>query len=316
MQSTITLPVTTCHVADPITITVTVRNTTDTPQVLHAFHEIIVSTDAGWLNDRAFNPTDWPDETTTLGPNEELSCSRSTNLPFLLTKAASGPSKHTILIRHRFYWLSDDPDHANIGIGWQDATLTLDNAGIDWVPTDYGALSFFCTFKGEMFAGGSFDMNTPLPKADPNVLQALTFSMLVSKGKLYSSGYSSARAPKAPLLGLNGVFFHSGKEIRTNYGPGKIDDPASFEVLEPCLPSLYSKGITEDGYQCSYARDKDCAYFFDESKSTKHAIKVRACKSPETLQSLAGAFAKDDTRVFLEGRHIKGTDAAFGTSAR
>lgn len=310
MQSTIQLPVTKCHVADPLKIEVTICNTTDTPQVLHPHHGISLSTDIGRLNDRVINAPDWPDERTPLAPDERITRSVTVNLPFLLTRGSVSPADYIIRIRHQFHWLSDDPERSNVFTDWHDVTLTLDSAGIDWIPTDGGAASLFCVYDGQVYACGSYDQNIPLPKADTLDLQAVTRSFLVSGGKIYDRGYSSTRAPKAPLLGLNGVFYRSGDEIRTNYGPGKIDDPASFEVLDAGLPSLYSDSTSEDGYHCSYARDKDSAYFFCESTSTKHALKIRACKSPETLQSLDGPFAKDAKNVYLEGRKIPKADAA------
>lgn len=310
MQSTIHLPVTVCHITDDLMIEFTVTNTTGTPQTLNVYHDTGLSTDAGWLNDRCTSRKGWSEAPTTLAPGEALTQSATVTLPFLMTQGTETPTDHTLLIRHKFYWLSDDPEDSNEGITWHKATLTLDGAGIEWVPTDYGAPSLFCVYDGQVMATGNNDINHPLPKADPTDLQAVTRSLLVSKGKIYARSFSSARAPKAPLLGLNGLFYRSGDEIRTNYGPGKIDDPASFEVLDGGHPSIHSDGVKEDGYRCSYARDKDTAYFFCESTDTKHAIKVRGCKSPETLQSLDGAFAKDDTRVYLEGRHVKGADAA------
>ena len=43
---------------------------------------------------------------------------------------------------------------------------------------------------------------------------------------------------------------------------------------------------------------------FDESTSTGHAFRIKACKNPSELKSLGFGFAKDDKVVFLGGKRI------------
>lgn len=102
---------------------------------------------------------------------------------------------------------------------------------------------------------------------------------------------------------INHLFAGNEEIILTRYGNAKVEHPKTFKVLDDGLtPSTFSSQI--GGYQCGYAIDKEFAYYFDESTSTEHAIRVKACKNPSELQSLGFGFAKDDKNIFLEGRKI------------
>lgn len=102
---------------------------------------------------------------------------------------------------------------------------------------------------------------------------------------------------------INTLFAGNEEIILTRYGKAKIEDPKTFKVLDDGLtPSPDSFQI--DGYKCGYAIDKEFAYYFDESTSTEHAIRIKACKNPSKLKSLGFGFAKDDKNVFLEGKKI------------
>lgn len=102
---------------------------------------------------------------------------------------------------------------------------------------------------------------------------------------------------------INTLFAGNEEIILTRYGKAKIEHPKTFKVLDDGLmPSPFSSQI--DGYRCGYAIDKEFAYYFDESTSTEHAVRIRACKNPSKLQSLGFGFAKDEKNVFLEGKKI------------
>lgn len=102
---------------------------------------------------------------------------------------------------------------------------------------------------------------------------------------------------------LNHLFAGNKEIIITRYGNAKIEDPETFKVIDNGLmPSPFSSEL--DGYKCGYAIDKYFAYYFDESTSTQHAIKIKACKKPNSLKSLGFSYSKDDENVYLEGKKI------------
>ncbi len=102
---------------------------------------------------------------------------------------------------------------------------------------------------------------------------------------------------------INHLYAGNDEVILTRYGKAKVENPKTFKVLDNGLmPSPLSSEI--DGYKCGYAIDNEVAYYFDESTSTQHAIKIKACKNPSELKSLGFGFAKDDKSVFLEGKKI------------
>ena len=103
---------------------------------------------------------------------------------------------------------------------------------------------------------------------------------------------------------INPLFAGNSKIIVTRYGKAKVEDPPSFSVCDDGqTPSPFSSEI--DGYRCGYAVDKQGAYYFDESTSTQHALKIKSCKNPKALTSLKFSYAKDDKNVYMEGRKIQ-----------
>lgn len=185
-------------------------------------------------------------------------------------------------------------------------TLPVNRNGLDWLMTDYGTVSTFFSFGDQVFhCDEGSDGPALLAKAKAQDARAICRAQLLSGGRLYWSRYSNARAPAGDLLGLSDVFFRAGDQIRTSYGNAKIADPASFTALDTGLPSIFGTG--DGGYRCSYGRDAGAAYYFSEDTSTTKAMALRGCKSPETLEPLGYAYARDADTAWFEGRRIAGS---------
>ena len=74
----------------------------------------------------------------------------------------------------------------------------------------------------------------------------------------------------------------------TSYGDAKVEEPDSFETLDAA--DNYHLRQPSGGYRAGFARDRRFVYFFDESTSTKHAVRLKACKNP-------GAFVGPQRRI-------------------
>jgi len=187
-----------------------------------------------------------------------------------------------------------------------ETQITLEFDDIDWLMRHNGGRSNLFRSNGNIYSYCSNKAALLVDVVNPSKAYALTNHLIDDSKNLYFSNFSVRRRPKATLTPINAVFYRAGDTIMTEYGNAKIDDPDTFEAVDDGLPSLYSTDAY--GYLCSYARDGQNAYFFCGSTSTTKAIKVRACKTPETLVSLGHSFARDDRNVYLEATTIKGAD--------
>lgn len=140
-------------------------------------------------------------------------------------------------------------------------------------------------------------------KGKPNDYTVLNKNYAITDKKVFNDGRLVRGVSAAGFQVFNSLFSGNEEIILTRYGKAKVEHPKTLKVLDDGLmPSPFSFQI--DGYRCGYAIDKEFAYYFDESTSTGHAIRIRACKNPSELQSLGFAFAKDDKTVFWEGKKI------------
>lgn len=96
----------------------------------------------------------------------------------------------------------------------------------------------------------------------------------------------------------NNLFAGNEEIIVTSYGNAKVENPKAFRVLDN---GLEASDFTCDinGYKGGYATDEIFVYYFDESTITKHATKLKACKSPEKIEVLGYGYAKDDKNVYM-----------------
>lgn len=197
-------------------------------------------------------------------------------------------------------------DYAEAGFDAHPVEVPLNRRGIEWFETNYGRRSFFFRHGRDIYNARARDAAMArLDGPDPDDARAILPGLLLSGGRLYETyGDPPRRAPKGEITGLSDVFWRAGDEIRTSYGGAKIADPATFEALDAGTPTHFGGG--RRGYRCSYGRDATQGYYFSEDTSTAKANAVRACKSPETLESLGYSYARDETNVYLEGRRIAG----------
>jgi|GEM_PF-4897110 len=289
----------------------TYTNTTEVPQQLYPGHGMRVW--AGSVSLNAPDTFDQPGSTDAkipLAPGASHTIEVALTMPLVALRGISCPTTCDLDVRQDIYTASDDPEMADQTTVSHHLSVPLDTTDVDWLVTDYGGASGFFAYGAEVYAATGHHGNTALENLVPGDVQTLTRNILLGKGRTHFLDFSKKRAPKGLLTGLNAVFYRTEDDVFTNYGRAKVDDPASFEVVDMGHPSLYGSQDTREGYMCSYARDAGAAYFFCESTSTKHAIKLRACKTPGRLESLGQSYARDDKNVYLEGRVIKGADPA------
>ena len=247
-----------------------------------------------------------------LAPGDRHEEVREHSLPLVEFLGQTGHQSISIDLSHRIYTASADPDRADYTTVTRKVTLSVDLTGVDWLMTHYRRPAQFFSYGGGVYACGSNKGHELLAGLQPGAVKALTRKLLLGGGKLHLLSHSSRRAPKGQLTGLSDVFFRSETEIFTNYGPAKVEDPASFQPVDPGHTSLHGSGGA-DGDRCGYGRDASAGYFFCESTSGKHAVKLRGCRSPQTLEALGQSYARDEDKVYLEGRSIKGADPASFT---
>lgn len=195
--------------------------------------------------------------------------------------------------------------------------VSVDMSEVNWLSTDYGTRSHFCAVGQDVFYVSADAGTCRLPEIKAADARALTTTCLTYGDSVYLRNHGKSKQPKAPLQGLNDLFYRDADQIWTPYGKAKVDDPESFETIDiEGSPMQNSKNREPNiqpftrGFYCAYGRDKTAGYFFTENSSTKHAIKLRGCKSPEKLVSLGFGFAKDDAKIYFEGKSFKGPDPA------
>lgn len=146
-------------------------------------------------------------------------------------------------------------------------------------------------------------------QANAETAQALHAS---SSGQRYlrdnTTVYSNGRALKgldpASFRVLNGIFASDGQTVITSYGNAKVVDPSTFVVLDDGNQDLG----TVDRVVSGYARDACQGYWFTNSTDSRHAMVIRACKHPASLESLGKGVARDHDHVYLEGARIPSAD--------
>ncbi|WP_036155234.1 DKNYY domain-containing protein [Maribacter forsetii] len=149
----------------------------------------------------------------------------------------------------------------------------------------------------------AFEEATVILKGKQSDYKILNEYYAINDQKVYYNGRLVRGFSSKGFKIFNRLFAGNNNKILTRYGNAKIENPKAFKVIDNGLmPSLFTYEL--GGYRCGYAVDNQFAYYFDESNSTQHAIKVKACKNPKSLKSLSFGYAKDDTNVYLEGKKI------------
>lgn len=126
---------------------------------------------------------------------------------------------------------------------------------------------------------------------------------IIDDKKVYNNGRLVKTINSKGFKIYNALFAGNKDSVLTAYGNAKAENPATFKVLDDGLtPSQFAS--QNNGYKCSYAVDSQFAYYFDTATDTRHATRIKACKNPQTLESLGFAYAKDDKNVYFAGKKI------------
>ncbi|WP_298781417.1 DKNYY domain-containing protein [uncultured Polaribacter sp.] len=200
----------------------------------------------------------------------------------------------------------------NIGIGNDFGTSIIEKIKVDFneyynikskenTPSNYYAskdvIFYYSTYSR------AYENAISILKGKVIDYQVLNKNYAINSKKVFKDG-RLVRGITSTNFKIHNILF-SGNDniILTLYGKAKVENPKTFKVLDKGLmPSLFSSEI--DGSKCGYAIDNQFAYYFDESTSTQHAVKIKPCKNPHLLQSLGLGYAKDDRNVYLHGKKI------------
>ncbi|MEN5202925.1 DKNYY domain-containing protein [Stenotrophomonas sp. TWI700] len=190
-------------------------------------------------------------------------------------------------------------------------TLELDLRDIKILTTASGIASQYLEYQGQVYfisadREGRKQWRLQADATSAKALQGL------SKGQCYLRDHAAVFSDGRALKGLNpetfsilnGIFASDGKTVITLYGNAKVTDPQSFVVLDDGHQDITDNECVISGY----ARDKANGYWFTNSTSSKHAMVIRACKQPASLESLGNGFARDCDHVYLEGVRIPAAD--------
>lgn len=190
-------------------------------------------------------------------------------------------------------------------------TLELDLRDIKILSTVSGEASLYLEYQGQVYFAswwyqGRRQWRLPADATSAQALQGF------SKGQCYLRDHASVFSDGRALKGLNpetfsilnGIFASDGKTVITSYGNAKVTDPQSFVVLDDGHQDITDNECVVSGY----ARDEANGYWFTNSTSSKHAMVIRACKQPASLESLGNGFARDCDHVYLEGVRIPAAD--------
>lgn len=155
----------------------------------------------------------------------------------------------------------------------------------------------------------AYEPATKVLKIDRATMRALDHGYLIDKSTVVRNGRPQRGVRPEGFRVLNAVFAGNAEIILTSYGDAKVEDPATFEALDDGRNSH----LNTASYAAGFGRDRAFAYFFDESTSTKHAVRLRSCRDVKSFESLSHGYARDASHVYCESNRIKGADPATWT---
>lgn len=139
-------------------------------------------------------------------------------------------------------------------------------------------------------------------KSDLATMIVLNHDFIKDKNRVYRMGILLRGISPEGFCIHNVVYLGNHQIIYTPYGDAKIEHPASFEALDDGLPPQ-GRHFPE-----SYGRDEEFVYFFTGSTDTKHAVRLEACKKPDTFSALPGGYGKDCDHVYYGHSVVKKAD--------
>lgn len=136
-------------------------------------------------------------------------------------------------------------------------------------------------------------------KIDLATMVILNHDFIKDKERVYRKGILLRGISPEGFRVHNGVYIGNHQVIYTPYGDAKIAHPVSFEALDD--------GEVPQGciFPQSYGRDEEFVYFFTGSTDTKYAVRLKACKQPDTFSVLPWGYAKDCDHVYYEHWVVK-----------
>ncbi len=134
-------------------------------------------------------------------------------------------------------------------------------------------------------------------KIDTNTMEILNHDFIKDKQRVYRRGVLLRGITPDDFHVYNTVYIGNHQVIYTPYGDAKIAHPATFEALDDWKQDSI--------FPYSYGRDEEFVYFFTGSTDTRHAVKVKACRNPDTFCVLSNKYARDDKYVYYEDVILK-----------
>lgn len=225
---------------EPIATTATITNDTDTPATFWASAtasiyrgDIHVSPYVSFSEYTPYNPTE-----ITIKPGETWQAKVQMELNLFTFLGQTGRITEPFKVRMALPIPTEGEDHPGHydGVGYHletDIELRVDLTGYDWLRQPNGDVAHFFRKDGVVFHRTDDRL---LPKAvdtkNHSGAMALTRRIIDDGRALYIFGHVKKRRPKGELIGLNAVFYRSTDTIFTEYGNAKVDDPATFKVLD------------------------------------------------------------------------------------
>jgi len=122
----------------------------------------------------------------------------------------------------------------------------------------------------------------------------------VDANHAYFEGTCLENADASTFVALNELFAKDRNHVFSKQGIARIQDPATFEVLDEGYFVSEALGTIYAGY----ARDSKAVYYADEHWGSE--TKAIRGADPQSFVNLNTRYARDARRVYFGGRPIHG----------
>lgn len=131
---------------------------------------------------------------------------------------------------------------------------------------------------------------------DLETMVVLNHDFIKDKQRVYRKGVLLRGITPEGFDVFNPAYIGNRQVIYTPYGNAKVAHPEFFEVLDDGIGSYGPEG---------YGRDTEFVYFFTHSTNTSYAIRLKACKNPQSFSLLSSGYAKDDRHIYYSRAIVK-----------
>ncbi len=291
-------------IAEPVRVSVRVSNAGTEPLLVQPapieVRFFVDGTEADWRQHAAAAPM-----TTTLRPGHDFEFVEEHELS-VAPSAMSGLVVLALRVEVVLV-LGGVPERFTSG----DLEVELDARGARPLSTPAGVASRYIIGGTHVFyvSGAARAREPRVTTVTQDVMGArvLDAHYLVDSKRVYRDGRLRRGVSPVGFRVLNSIFAGNPHVILSSYGDAKVDDPATFEVLD-AAEHYWMAQRPGGGYRAGFGRDQRFVYYFDESTSSTAAIRMKACKRPATFVVLDHLFARDDEHVYRESTRIKGAD--------